>query len=46
MRYFVSYNVEGVAESWMDAEMSWVEVDKAGWGRVHGLATPILVQLE
>ena len=46
VRYFVSYNVEGVAESWMDAEMSWVEVDKAGWGWVHGLATPILVQLE
>ena len=46
VRYFVSYNVEGVAESWMDAEMSWVEVDKTGWGRVHGLATPILVQLE
>ena len=31
MRYFGSYNVEGVAESWMEAEMSWVEVDGAGW---------------
>ena len=35
--YFGSYNVEGVAESWVEAEMSWVEVDGAGWRRVHGL---------
>ena len=26
MRYFGSNNVEGVAESWVEAEMSWVEV--------------------
>ena len=25
-RYFGSSNVEGVAESWVEAEMSWVEV--------------------
>ena len=25
-RYFGSNNVEGVAESWVEAEMSWVEV--------------------
>ena len=27
---FWFYNVEGVAESWVVAEMSWVEVDRAG----------------
>ena len=26
VRYFGSYNVECVAESWVEAEMSWVEV--------------------
>ena len=38
MQYFGSNNVEGVAESWVEAEMSWVEyemswveVDEAGW---------------
>ena len=31
VRYFGSYNVEGVAESFVEAEMSWVEVDGAGW---------------
>ena len=30
MGYFVSNNIEGVAESWVEAEMSWVEVDGAG----------------
>ena len=29
MGYFVSNNIEGVAESWVEAEMSWVEVDGA-----------------
>ena len=29
--YFGSNIVEGVAESWVEAEMSWVEVDGAGW---------------
>ena len=27
MQYFVSNIVEGVAESWVKAEMSWVEVE-------------------
>ena len=31
VRYFGSNNAEGVAESWVEAEMSWVEVDGAGW---------------
>ena len=38
MQYFGSNNVEGVAKSWVEAEMSWVEyemswveVDEAGW---------------
>ena len=31
VRCFDSNNVEGVAESWMEAEMSWMEVDGAGW---------------
>ena len=41
MQYFGSNNVEGVAESWVEAEMSWVEVDGAGWRWVHGLVIPI-----
>ena len=31
LQYFGSNIVEGVAESWAEAEMSWVEVDGAGW---------------
>ena len=31
VRYFGSNIVEGVADSWLEAEMSWVEVDGAGW---------------
>ena len=31
MQYFGSNIVEGVAESWVEVEMSWVEVDGAGW---------------
>ena len=31
VRYFSSNIVEGVAESWVEAEMSWMEVDGAGW---------------
>ena len=31
VQYFRSYIVEGVAESWVEAEMSWVEVGGAGW---------------
>ena len=30
VQYFGSNIVEGVAESWMEVEMSWVEVDGAG----------------
>ena len=33
--YFVSNNVEGVAESWLEAEMSWVGVDGAEWSWVE-----------
>ena len=33
VRYFGYYNIEGVAES-------WVEVDGAGWSWVHGLVIP------
>ena len=35
--YFGSNIVEGVAESWMEVEMSWEEVDRAEWRWVHGL---------
>ena len=31
MQYFGSSIVENVAESWVEAEMSWVEVNGAGW---------------
>ena len=34
MQYFGSNIVEGVAESWVEAEMSWGKVDgagRAGW---------------
>ena len=31
VRYFGSNNVESVAESWVEAEMSWVEMNRAGW---------------
>ena len=27
--------------SWVEVEMSWVEVDGAGWRKVHGLVIPI-----
>ena len=37
VQYFGSIIVEGVAESWVEAEISWVEVDGAGWRWVHGL---------
>ena len=29
--YFCSNTVEGVSESWVEAEMSWVEVGVCGW---------------
>ena len=31
MRYFGSHIVEGVAESLVEADMSWVEMDGTGW---------------
>ena len=31
VRYFGSNDVEGVAESWVEAEISWVEVGGAVW---------------
>ena len=31
VQYFGSKIVEGVAASWLEAEMSWVEVGRAGW---------------
>ena len=37
MQHFGSNIVEGVAESWVEAQMSRVEVDGAWWRRVHGL---------
>ena len=39
MRYFGSNNVEGVAESKMEARMSWLEVDGAGsnWVELNGV---------
>ena len=31
VQYFGSDNIEGVAENWVEAKMSWVKVDGAGW---------------
>ena len=31
MQYFGSNIVEGVAESWVEAEMRWTELGGAGW---------------
>ena len=31
VQYFSSNTAEGVAESWVEVEMSWMEVDGAGW---------------
>ena len=45
MQYFGSNTVEGVAESWVEVEMSWVEVDRAGRRWVHGLVIPVLFSL-
>ena len=50
MQYFGSNIVDGVAESWVEDEMnwaevdgtgwSWVEVNGSGWWWVHGLVIP------
>ena len=37
VQYFGSNVVEGVGESWVEVEMSWVEVDGAGWRYVYSL---------
>ena len=41
MQYFGSNNVESVAESLVEVEMSWVEMDGAGWRWMHSLAISI-----
>ena len=41
MQYFGSNIVEGAAESWVEAEMSLVEVDGGGWSWVHRLVITI-----
>ena len=40
MQYFSSNKIEDATESWVAVEMSWVEVDGAGWRWVRGLAIP------
>ena len=40
MQYFGSNIVESVAETWVEAEISWMKVDGAGWRWVHGLVIP------
>ena len=35
LQYFGSNNVEGVEESWVETEMSWVRVDGGGWSWVE-----------
>ena len=42
VQYFGSNIVKGVAESWVKAEMSWVEVDGAGWSWLLGLVIPYI----
>ena len=41
VQYFGSNDVEVVAESWAEVEMSWVEVDGAGWRWVYCLVIPL-----
>ena len=43
VRYFGSNIGEGVAESWVEAKMSWMEVDGAGWKWVHGLVIRVTI---
>ena len=31
MQYFGSKNVDGAAESWAEAEISWVKLGGVGW---------------
>ena len=45
MQYFGPNIVVGIAESWVEVEMSWVEVDGAAWRWVHGLVIPEMAPL-
>ena len=45
VRYFGSNIAEGVAESWVEVEMSQLEVDGAGWSWVHGSVIPFIFYL-
>ena len=38
MRYFGSNNLEGVAESWVEVEMSWIKMGGAEWRWVELVA--------
>ena len=38
MQYFGSNNIEGIAERCVEAEISWVDVDRARRRWLHGLA--------
>ena len=38
LRHFGSNDIEDVAESWVEVEISWVEVDEAEYRRVHSSA--------
>ena len=38
LRHFGSNDIEDVAESWVEVEISWVEVDEAEYRRVHNSA--------
>ena len=56
VRYFGSNIVTGVVGSWVEAEMSWVEVDGgrwrwmeldgAGWSSVHHLVIPVIISIQ
>ena len=41
VQYFGSNIVEGVPESWVEFEMSWVETVGAVWRWVHGLVITV-----
>ena len=46
MQYFGLNIVEGVVESWVEAEISWVEVDGAGWRwKIHQTNVGIRVSI-
>ena len=37
----ITLDNKGIADNWVEAEMSWVELGGGGWRWVHGLARPI-----